>query len=240
MVRSRVAEHVLGFVASRVGTNPEEALLDKLNAPLKAMADSLAGSAVDAAYDPRVSPVARKFLSLLSGRECSPSAKTGGLAAKLKGGTSAAGTFADSGAAPPDRHRFDDLLSSFSDTVLAALEAELWNLTEDSAGSAFLQAMLNAHTGDSAALNWIIPGFLGCSPEEGTKEGELLAGTRTSCQFILLTDSSSPDPAHPPELVWRCDCRRVSRGGAAIGSRYDRHVICCHRAQQTKVWKCIG
>jgi hypothetical protein len=45
------------------------------------MADSLAGSAVDAAYDPRVSPVARKFLSLLSGRECSPSAKTGGLAA---------------------------------------------------------------------------------------------------------------------------------------------------------------
>jgi len=33
---SRVAEHVLGFVASRVGKNPEEALLENLNAPLKA------------------------------------------------------------------------------------------------------------------------------------------------------------------------------------------------------------
>ena len=47
-------------------------------------------------------------------------------------------------------------------------------------GSAFLQAMLNAHQGDAAALNWIIPGFLGCAPQEGTKEGELLASAKES------------------------------------------------------------
>ena len=177
---SRVAEHALGCVNARVGRHPSEDLLRKLDAPLRAVSDAITGAAVDAAYDPRVSPVARKFLSVLSGRECSPSSKAGSLAGKLKGGTSAAGTFADSGNAPPERHRFEDMLSAFSDTTLAAIESELWNMTEDACASAFLQAMLNAHQGDVAALNWIIPGFLGCAPEEGTKEGELLASANES------------------------------------------------------------
>ena len=98
----------------------------------------------------------------------------------MKGGTSAAGAFADSGDAPPERHRFEALLREYSDTTLAALESELWGLTEDACGSAFLQAMLTAHRGDAAALNWIIPGFLGCAPAEGTKEGELLADAKES------------------------------------------------------------
>ena len=172
---SRVAEHALGCVAAKVGKTPSEELLGKLEPPLRAVADGIVAEAVNCAYDPRVSPVARKFLSVLSGRECAPVAKAGGLAGKLKGGTSKAGAFADSGIGQPDRHRFDDELKAFADAMLAALEPELWNLTEDACGSAFLQAMLNAHQGDAAALNWIVPGFLGCAPAVGTPEGELLA-----------------------------------------------------------------
>ena len=177
---SRVAEFALGCVATRVGKHPDASLLEKLDAPLRAVSDAITAAAVDCAYDPRVSPVARKFLSLLSGRECSPSSKAAGLAGKLKGGTSAAGSFADAADAPPERHKFDALLNAFSDATLAALEPELWNLTEDACGSAFLQALLNAHKGDVASLNWIIPGYLGCAPAEGTKEGELLADAKES------------------------------------------------------------
>jgi nucleolar protein 9 len=43
-----------------------------------------------------------------------------------------------------------------------------------------LVLLLTAHQGDAAALNWIIPGFLGCAPEEGTVEGELLASAKES------------------------------------------------------------
>ena len=172
---SRVAEHALGCVAAKVGKTPTEELLRKLEPCIRAVADGIVAEAVNCAYDPRVSPVARKFLSVLSGRECAPVAKAGGLAGKLKGGTSKAGAFADSGIGRPDRHRFEDELKAFADAMLAALEPELWNLTEDACGSAFLQAMLNAHQGDAAALNWIVPGFLGCAPAVGTPEGELLA-----------------------------------------------------------------
>ena len=177
---SRVAERALGCVAARVGKDPTAETLETFAPALAAIGESLSSAAVDAAYDPRVSPVARKFLSVVSGRECAPSAKAGSLAGKLKGGTSAAGAFADSGDAPPERHRFEALLREYSDTTLAALESELWGLTEDACGSAFLQAMLTAHRGDAAALNWIIPGFLGCAPAEGTKEGELLADAKES------------------------------------------------------------
>ena len=105
---SRVAEHALGCVAAKVGKTPPDDLLRKLQAPLKAIADGVVAEAVNCAYDPRVSPVARKFLSVLSGRECSPSSKAGSLANKLKGGTSKAGAFADSGIGQPERHRFAD------------------------------------------------------------------------------------------------------------------------------------
>ena len=172
---SRVAEKALRVVCARVGKTPSEALLGKIAPRLARVADAVAATAIDSAYDPRVSPVARALLSALSGRECAPSAKNAGLAGKLKGGTSAAGAFDDAPDAPAERHVFQSELRAFSDAVLAALEPELWNLSEDACGSAFLQAMLIAHKGDTASLNWIIPGFLGCAPEEGTKEGELLA-----------------------------------------------------------------
>ena len=162
-------------MCARVGKTPSEALVGKIAPRLARVADAVAATAIDSAYDPRVSPVARALLSALSGRECAPSAKNAGLAGKLKGGTSAAGAFDDAPDAPAERHVFQSELRAFSDAVLAALEPELWNLSEDACGSAFLQAMLIAHKGDTASLNWIIPGFLGCAPEEGTKEGELLA-----------------------------------------------------------------
>ena len=187
---SRVAEHALQCVASRVGARPSDDLLASLEAPIAAISDALVASAVDAAYDPRVSPVARKFLSLLAGRECAPSAKAGGLAGKLEGGTSAAGGFADSADAPPERHRFASALNAFGDAALAALEPELWNLTEDACGSAFLQTLLNAHRGDDAALLWIVPGFLGCAPPEGAKEGELLADAKESDVRALMESRS--------------------------------------------------
>jgi nucleolar protein 9 len=172
---SRVAEKALGCVCARVGRTPGDALIEKVTPVLVAISDAIAATAVDSAYDPRVSPVARTHLSLLSGRECAPAAKAGGLAGKLKGGTSAAGGFGDAVDAPAERHVFEAELRRFSDLVLASLEPELWNLSEDACGSAFLQALLTAHKGDTASLNWIIPGFLGCAPEEGTADGELLA-----------------------------------------------------------------
>ena len=203
---SRVAEFALGCVATRVGKHPDASLLEKLDAPLRAVSDAITAAAVDCAYDPRVSPVARKFLSLLSGRECSPSSKAAGLAGKLKGGTSAAGSFADAADAPPERHKFDALLNAFSDATLAALEPELWNLTEDACGSAFLQALLNAHKGDVASLNWIIPGYLGCAPAEGTKEGELLADAKESDVKQLVESRSG---SHLFEAIIRAAPRGV-------------------------------
>ena len=203
---SRVAEFALGCVATRVGKHPDASLLEKLDAPLRAVSDAITAAAVDCAYDPRVSPVARKFLSLLSGRECSPSSKAAGLAGKLKGGTSAAGSFADAADAPPERHKFDALLNTFSDATLAALEPELWNLTEDACGSAFLQALLNAHKGDVASLNWIIPGYLGCAPAEGTKEGELLADAKESDVKQLVESRSG---SHLFEAIIRAAPRGV-------------------------------
>ena len=172
---SRVAEKALGCVCVRVGKTPSEGLIDKLTPALTAMSDAIANSAVDSAYDPRVSPVARSYLSVLSGRECSNNSKQGGLAGKLKGGTSSAGGFDDAMDAPAERYVFETELRRFSDLMLAQLEPELWNLREDACGSAFLQSVLIAHKGDTASLNWIIPGFLGCAPAEGTADGELLA-----------------------------------------------------------------
>ena len=172
---SRVAEKALRIVCARVGKTPSEALLTKIAPRLVAVADAVAATAIDSAYDPRVSPVARTLLSVLSGRECAPSAKNQGLAGKLQGGTSAAGAFDDAPDAPARTPRVSVRSRAFSDAALAALEPELWNLSEDACGSAFLQAMLIAHKNDVASLNWIIPGFLGCAPEEGVGEGELLA-----------------------------------------------------------------
>ena len=231
---SRVAEHALGCVAAKVGKTPPDDLLRKLQAPLKAIADGVVAEAVNCAYDPRVSPVARKFLSVLSGRECSPSSKAGSLANKLKGGTSKAGAFADSGIGQPERHRFADELKAFADAMLAALEPELWNLTEDACGSAFLQAMLNAHQGDAAALNWIVPGFLGCAPEENTPEGELLANADEK-DIRQLMDSRSGSHlfeavlrAAPPKLLNEI-FRRFFRGKLRALSSHRVPISCSRR-----------
>jgi nucleolar protein 9 len=172
---SRVAEKALSCACARVGKTPSVELLEKMTPKLASIADAFSANAIDSAYDPRVSPVARVFLSVLSGRDCANSANSGGLALKLKGGTSAAGGFGDARDAPADRYVFETELRRFSDGVLAALEPELWNLREDACGSAFLQAVILAHEGDTASLNWIIPGFLGCAPEDGVADGELLA-----------------------------------------------------------------
>ena len=157
------------------------------------MAEALAANAIDVAFDKRASPVARKLLGLLAGRreiggqDATTASKSGGgangrnagkpsdgksLADKLRGGTSTAGKFTGS---MNSSYRFTEELRKFSDALLAAIEPELWNLTEDPCGSALLQATLKAHEGDDEALNWIIPGLLGCAPAEGTAEGEFLA-----------------------------------------------------------------
>jgi nucleolar protein 9 len=67
---SRVAEFALGCVMTRVGRAPPEALLEALQAPLQAMSDSISAAAVDSAYDPRVSPVARKVGRCTQAESC--------------------------------------------------------------------------------------------------------------------------------------------------------------------------
>ena len=183
---SRVLESAMGVMTEkhlRTGAREaDEARADAFRRDvLEPMGRALVENAVDVAFDKRASPVARKFLALLAGRaDLNASGGGGGgagsdgksLADKLRGGTSAAGKFSGSLNAS---YRFNEELRKFSDAMLAAVEEELWNLVEDTCGSALLQATLKAHEGDDEALNWIIPGLLGCAPAEGTTEGELLA-----------------------------------------------------------------
>ena len=184
---SRVLESAMGVMMEKhlrtEGANEaDEARTDAFRRDvLEPMGRALVENAVDVAFDKRASPVARKFLALLAGRaDLNASGGGGGgarsdgksLADKLRGGTSAAGKFSSSHNAS---YRFNEELRKFSDAMLAAIEEELWNLVEDTCGSALLQATLKAHEGDGEALNWIIPGLLGCAPAEGTTEGELLA-----------------------------------------------------------------
>lgn len=200
---SRVLETAMGVLMTKYlsasdggegGGDVEEAA-EKIRASgiLDRMAEALAANAIDVAFDKRASPVARKLLGLLAGRreiggqDATTASKSGGgangrnagkpsdgksLADKLRGGTSTAGKFTGS---MNSSYRFTEELRKFSDALLAAIEPELWNLTEDPCGSALLQATLKAHEGDDEALNWIIPGLLGCAPAEGTAEGEFLA-----------------------------------------------------------------
>ena len=142
-------------------------------------------AAVDSAYDPRVSPVARKFLSLLSDASARPRPRRKPRG-KLKGGTSSAGTFADSATRLPNAIASTPC-SPLSDThrrarvrVVEPDGGQLW--------SAFLQAMLNAPR-DVAALNWIIPGFLGCAPG-GRHEGAGNSATAGESDIKQLCDGS--------------------------------------------------
>ncbi|CAL52476.1 Armadillo-type fold [Ostreococcus tauri] len=189
---SRTLETVMGTLRERhLKTEDEEAeaLAKTLREDfIENMGREMVENAVDVAFDKRASPVVRRFLALLAGRAGdkggadastgAPSGRNGGkasdgksLADKLRGGTSSAGKFS---ASLNTSYRFEEELRKFSDAMLAALEPELWNLVEDTCGSALLQALLKAHEGDDEALNWIIPGLLGCAPAEGTNEGEFL------------------------------------------------------------------
>ena len=156
---SRVAEPRSSASRRAWARAPSDDLLASLEAPIAAISDALVASAVDAAYDPRVSPVARKFLSLLAGRECARRPRGGRVGREAQGRHQRGGRPADSADAPPERHRFASALNAFGDAALAALEPELWNLTEDACGSAFLQTLLNAHRGDDAARSGSSPGF---------------------------------------------------------------------------------
>ena len=95
-------------------------------------------------------------------------------------------------------YRFGEELRKFSDSVLAAVESELWNLMEDTCGSAMLQAILKAHEGDAESLTWIIPGLLGCAPAEGTNEGELLADAQ---EWDIKTMMQSRAGSHLMEAI---------------------------------------
>ena len=68
----------------------------------RAVSDAITAAAVDCAHDPRVSPVARKFLSLLSGREA-PRPPRPRITGKPKAARLRAGSFADAADAPPER-----------------------------------------------------------------------------------------------------------------------------------------
>ena len=214
---SRVLETAMGVMMERhlKTTADAEAETEAAAAALRRdvlenMGRELSENAVDVAFDKRASPVARKFLSLLAGRADlnppqQPKQKAGGggrgaasgknLADKLRGGTSTAGKFAGT---LSTSYRFGEELRKFSDSVLAAIESELWNLMEDTCGSAMLQAILKAHEGDAESLTWIIPGLLGCAPAEGTNEGELLADAQ---EWDIKTMMQSRAGSHLMEAI---------------------------------------
>ena len=216
---SRVLETAMGVMMERhlktTADGDAEAETEAAAAALRRdvlenMGRELSENAVDVAFDKRASPVARKFLSLLAGRADlnppqQPKQKAGGggrgaasgknLADKLRGGTSTAGKFAGT---LSTSYRFGEELRKFSDSVLAAIESELWNLMEDTCGSAMLQAILKAHEGDAESLTWIIPGLLGCAPAEGTNEGELLADAQ---EWDIKTMMQSRAGSHLMEAI---------------------------------------